>query len=130
MNITLTPTHLNIELTTYEKIGGLSADRSIPRADITSAGVDPDPLRTIRSTNSTRDPRAHAPGLDVRSCRCRCQAAATSGGAAAGATGSAAAPRYARAASSRAAASRAVGASARSVRSAGGTEAVSVARST
>jgi hypothetical protein len=49
MNITLTPTHLNIELTTYEKIGGLSADRSIPRADITSANVDRDPLRTIGS---------------------------------------------------------------------------------
>jgi len=48
MNATLTPTHLDIDLTTYEKIGGLSANRSIPREDITSARVDPDPLRTLR----------------------------------------------------------------------------------
>jgi hypothetical protein len=48
MNVTLTPTHLNVELRTYEKIGGLSGDRSIPRAAITSASVDADPLATIR----------------------------------------------------------------------------------
>lgn len=48
MNVTLTPTHLNVELTTYEKIGGLSGDLSIPRADIASARVDPQPLQTIR----------------------------------------------------------------------------------
>jgi hypothetical protein len=48
MNVTLTPTHLNVELTTYEKIGGLSGDLSIPRADIASARVDAQPLQTIR----------------------------------------------------------------------------------
>jgi hypothetical protein len=48
MNATLTLTHLEIELTPFERIGGLTGNRAIPRGDITSARIDPDPLRRLR----------------------------------------------------------------------------------
>jgi hypothetical protein len=48
MNVTLTPTHLAVELTLFEKVASLHGDISIPRERIRTASVDLTPMASIR----------------------------------------------------------------------------------
>ena len=48
MNVRLTDDAVRVELSLYEKIGGLNGDLTIPYDRITAAYVDPKPLKSIR----------------------------------------------------------------------------------
>ena len=48
MNVTLTPTHLDVRLSVWEKLGGLTTDHHIARERIAAAEVDPAPMHAIR----------------------------------------------------------------------------------
>jgi hypothetical protein len=47
MRLVLTPTHLEVRLAPFEKLGALRGDLHIPRERIVSADVVPEPTRTI-----------------------------------------------------------------------------------
>jgi hypothetical protein len=49
MNVSLSSSHLTVELTLPEKIGALRGDLRIPRERIVEARVDAQPLQSIRS---------------------------------------------------------------------------------
>ena len=48
MNVTLTPTHLEVRLATWEKLAGLTTDHHIARERIAAAMLDPTPMDSIR----------------------------------------------------------------------------------
>lgn len=48
MNVVLTDTAVRVELTAYEKIGGLRGNLEIPYEHIVAATVDHEPFRSIR----------------------------------------------------------------------------------